>query len=260
MSALLTRPLPAGTKQIELGGLRALRTEPGGPPRGVVLHFHGGGFRLGCPESLGAYATALADRCGVAVVAPAYRLAPEHPFPAGLVDARHALTALRQSYDGPVILAGDSAGGALAAGLAALAAEEDGRPPAGLVLHSPWLDLTGSSRSLDSNAATDPLFSKASASQAAELYLQGHSPRDPMASPVFADVAGFPPTLISIGQGEVLLDDARTFHEALQAAGVPSELLVLPAMEHTAVCRNMELAGAAETFEATARFLDRLLG
>ena len=259
VAALLARPLDPATREVDLGGVRALRTEPPARVRGVVLHLHGGGFRLGCPESLSAYAAALAARCEVAFVAPAYRLAPEHPFPAGLVDARRAMQALQASFDGPIVLSGDSAGCALAAGLAALALD-DARPPEGLVLHSPWLDLTVTAAAYDANAATDPLFSRAAAEQAAEFYLQGHPPRDPLASPLFGDVAGFPPTLTSAGEGEVLAGDARSFHAALQAAGVSSELLLIAGMEHTAVCRNMELTGAAETLEATAAFIDRVLG
>lgn len=259
MAALLARPLDPATREVDLGGVRALWTEPPGRGRGVVLHLHGGGFRLGCPESLSAYAAALTARCDVAFVAPAYRLAPEHPFPAGLADAGAALSAVSARFDGPIILSGDSAGAALAAGLAALTLERP-RPPAGLVLHSPWLDLTVSSPAYEANAAADPLFSRASAEQAADLYLQGHPARDPLASPLFGDVAGFPPTFVSAGEGEVLVDDARRFHTALQRAGVSSELLLVAGMEHTAVCRNLELTGAAETFEATAAFIDRGLG
>lgn len=263
----MAEALAAGTWRVDapqqetnLGGVRVLRfPPPAGSPRGTVLHLHGGGFRIGCPEMISAYAAALASRCGVEVVCPAYRLAPEHPFPAGLADARAVMTALHNKRGNPLILSGDSAGGGLAAGLAALAVADDPRP-AGLVLLSAWLDLTVTSRSYADNAANDPLFSLAEAQKAAALYLQGASARDPLASPLFGSVDGFPPTLISIGQEEVLADDGRHFCETLRAAGIRASLHAVPGMEHVAVTRNFSLQGAAETFDAVATFIDRVTG
>jgi acetyl esterase/lipase len=124
------------------------------------------------------------------------------------------------------------------------------------MLLSAWLDLTAEAPAYQANAATDPLFSQASAVEAAELYLQGLSPRDPLASPLFAGLAGFPPVLVSVGEGEVLADDARRFHAALQAQGVASRLVAVADMQHTAVARSLDLPGAAETFEAVAGFVD----
>jgi monoterpene epsilon-lactone hydrolase len=255
-AASRTDPPPEETR---LGGVRSLRFGPPGRPCGTVLHLHGGGFRLGCPEMSAMFAAALADRCAVEVVCPDYRLAPEHPFPAGLAEAWAAITALQAEASAPLVLSGDSAGGGLAAALASMAATA-GRAPAGLVLLSPWLDLTVSSRSYEINAATDPMFSRAAAKEAAELYLQGVSPRHPLASPLFAQVDGFPPTLISMGQEEVLADDGRRFHAALRMAGRESSLLAVPGMEHVAVTRSLDLPGAAATFAAVAEFVDRLTG
>jgi acetyl esterase/lipase len=238
-----------------LGGVRVLRFLPSGANRGSVIHLHGGGFRLGCPEMIAPFAAALAARCGVEVICPAYRLAPEHPFPAGLADASAVLSALGREGAGPIILSGDSAGGGLAASLAALCVA-NGVGLSGLVLLSPWLDLTVTNSCYEANAATDPLFSSASARDAAELYLQGVSPRHPLASPLFGPVSGFPPTLISIGEGETLAGDGRGFHEMLCAAGVPARLHPVAGMEHVAVTRELTLPGAAETFESVAEFVD----
>lgn len=243
---------------LDLDGVRALRFGAPGRPRGSVLHLHGGGFRQGCPEMTGPFAAALAQRCAVDVFCLGYRLAPEHPFPAGLADARAALGALQASVAGPIVLSGDSAGGGLAAGLAVLAAADD-RPAAGLVLLSPWLDLTVTSRFYEINAGSDPLFSRLSASEAAGLYLQGASSEHPLASPLFAPLAGLPPTFVSVGEGEVLVEDSRRFASALREAGVAATLSVIPGMEHTAVVRDRALTGAAETFAALAEFVDGVL-
>lgn len=239
-----------------LGGRRVLRFKPKGTPRGTVLHLHGGGFRLGGPEMEGPLAEALAERCAVEIVAPQYRLAPEHPFPCGLADALAALTALREETgDRPLVLSGDSAGGGLAAALAVLGTVRI----EGLVLLSPWLDTAVTAPSFAENAGSDPMFSRESAEVAAGLYLQGQDPRHPLASPLHAPITAFPPTLISVGTGEVLRDDSLRFHDKLRAIGVPSELTAVAGMEHVAVVRGLHMPGAAETFEAMAAFIDRIV-
>lgn len=246
------------TRRPVAGGLLAdvpvLRIGPeSGPLRGRVVHFHGGGFRLGCPEMDAPFAEALADACGVEVILPRYRLAPEAPFPAALADGRAVCRALGDSL--PLVLMGASAGGGLAAGLAAMSGPE----AAGLVLLSAWLDLTVQAPAYAANAGSDPLFGREAATAAAALYLQGHDPRDPLASPLFADAGLFPPALVTAGSGEVLADDARAFHRHLQAAGVPSHLLLVDGMEHVAVTRSPDSAGAAETFAAIVQFVDGIL-
>lgn len=243
-------------QETALSGLRCLRFAPEGAPRGYVLQLHGGGFRIGRPEFESRFAEALAANCGVEVFVPQYRLAPEAPFPAGLADALAAFDALHAGAGGlPVIVSGDSAGGGLAAGLGLLR----GDAIAALVLLSPWLDLTVSAPSYAANAASDPMFSKASADEAAELYLQGFDPAHPLASPLLAQIAAYPPALISVGTGEVLADDALRFHAKLQGAGLASTLCAVDGMEHVAVVRGLAMPGAAETFAAVARFIGSLL-
>ncbi len=256
-AALAAGAWAAAAEEALLGRRRALRFKPSGPSRGTVLHLHGGGFRLGAPEMAGPLAEALAQRCQIEVVAPQYRLAPEHPFPCGLIDALAALAALRdETGDKPLILSGDSAGGGLAAALAVL----DRAPIDGVALFSPWLDMTVTAPSFAANAGTDPMFSKDAADAAAGLYLQGFDPAHPLASPLHAPITAFPPTLISVGAGEVLRDDSLRFHHKLQAIGATAELEVVEGMEHVAVVRGLDMPGAAETFEAVAAFIDRIVG
>ncbi len=162
-----------------------------------------------------------------------YALAPEHPFPAGLHDAIHVYDAVRAETSSlPVLVGGDSAGGGLATSLvvAALAA---GLPlPSGVILFSPWLDLTVSADSYASRARSDLLFSATSATAAAGLYLQGWDPRHPLASPVIADLQGFPPVLLFVGSEEVLLDDALALASALSRAGSTVALHSIAGMQH----------------------------
>ena len=250
-----TDPAP---DEVTLGGVRTLLFRPAEPARGAVLHMHGGAFRIGCPEQLGPFASALARQCQVTVVCPAYRLAPECPFPAGLRDGWAVLAAMVEAGAQPFILSGDSAGAALAAGLAALASTET-ISLAGLALLSPWLDLTVTNQTFETNALTDPLFSKEAARDAATLYLQGHVPNDPLASPLFGSVVGFPPTFISTGEGEVLVDDTKRFHQRLLEADVATTVSIIPEMEHVAVIRGRDLTGAEETFLKLTDFISATL-
>ncbi len=235
-----------------LGGVRCIRFPAPENSRGVVIHFHGGGYRQGCPEMTGPFAEALAKRCQVDVICPAYRLAPEHPFPAALHDALAVVRALDAARR-PLILSGDSAGGGIAAALATLV------PADGLILLSAWLDLRLTSSAYERNAASDQLVRRDNAEEGAHFYLQGHAPDDPLASPVFADPAHFPRTLLSVGAGELFVDDSVALHTRLQDAGVEASLYVIPGMEHIAVVRGFGKTGAAETFDAVARFVDQMI-
>jgi len=243
-----------------LRGRSVLRCRPGGEPRARVLHFHGGGFRMGAPEMIGPFAEVLADRCGAEVVVPRYRLAPEHPFPAGLADAIACLQELAHEGSSglPLIVSGDSAGAGLAASLAVLAATGGPRID-GLVLLSPWLDLTATAASYAGNAANDPMFSREAAVLAAGLYLQGFDPCHPLASALFAPIATYPPTFIGVGAGEVLLDDSLRFYEKLRAIGASSELNVIDGMDHVSVVRSLDLPGATETMMLIEGFINSII-
>jgi monoterpene epsilon-lactone hydrolase len=245
-------------EEVQIGGVRCLRFSPSGASRGTLLHMHGGAFRIGCPEQIAPFALALAQACKVIVICPAYRLAPEHPFPAGLNDGWAVLRALAETEGHALILSGDSAGGGLAASLAALA-HHAGISPAGLALLSPWLDLSVIDPAYTTNAATDPLFSAQAAREAAALYLQGHMPGDSLASPLLVELSGYPPTYLNVGTGEVLAGDAGRLRDRLEQAGVPVTLHVVDGMEHVAVTRDRSLVGSDETFERLAEFVESIL-
>ena len=252
--AFATREAPIETV---VAGLRTWRFRAAPSARGWLLQFHGGGFRMGSPEFAARFAEALTVSLPIAVVIPQYRLAPEAPFPAGLNDALAALRALRDEIgpDAPLIVGGDSAGAGLAASLGVLAAAGEASRIDALVLLSPWLDLTVSAPAYAENAQSDPLFSRGSADLAAELYLQGVDAHHPLASPLHATLAGYPRTLISVGDGEVLRDDSLRFHRRLVESGVDARLSVVDGMEHVAVMRGLDRPGATETFEAVVEFI-----
>ena len=189
-----------------------------------------------------------------------YRLAPEHPFPAAVDDA---LSAYQWALDNGtpasrIVIAGDSAGGGLTA--AALVAIRDRSldTPAGAICLSPWVDLTNTSETYTSRASADKMFSLASATEASEMYLKGQDPKLPLASPLFADLAGLPPLLILVGDAEVLLDDSRTLAERASAAGVRTELFIYPEMPHVWTLNYPAYPEAAQAFDQMASFVARV--
>jgi acetyl esterase/lipase len=206
----------------------------GGSGDPAVLYFHGGGYRLGSATSYRSYGSHLARACSAQVLLVDYRLAPEHPFPAAVDDALVAYRWLLadERLAARVVIGGDSAGGGLAAALA-LRARDEGLPlPAGVVCLSPWADLTNSAGSYGRCAESDALFSKASADEAAGLYLNGTDAVNPLASPVRGDWVGLPPLLIQASECEVLVDDATGLAANAGRAGVDVELHLYPDMPH----------------------------
>ena len=193
-----------------------LRPRHGTPRRGTVLYLHGGAYCVGAPATHRPITGALARGTGMAVFALDYRLAPEHPYPAALHDALAACRALRAH--GPLVLAGDSAGGGLALATA-LALRDAGEPaPAALFLLAPWADLTLAQ--LPAPATGEAMLNPAWVRACAAFYLAGGDAARPGASPLLADLRGLPPTLIQTGTDDLLHTEALRLHGALQQAGV----------------------------------------
>jgi monoterpene epsilon-lactone hydrolase len=263
LRATIASPVPSPTRTVTvaaetLGGVACVVCEPAEPLASLV-YLHGGGFRLGSASGSAAFGVRMADAARVRVIAVEYALAPEHPFPAGLRDAVAAYEATRSTWAEPVLVGGDSAGGGLATGVVA-AALAAGQPlPSGVALFSPWLDLTVSAASYDARADTDQLFSAAQAREAAALYLQGSDPHHPLASPLLADLSGFPPTLIFVGTEEVLLDDTRALERALAATGTAVEAHVVEGMQHVWPTLAPQLPESDAALRALAAFVGRLV-
>jgi acetyl esterase/lipase len=242
-------------EETDIGGVPCIVCSPGSPARSLV-YFHGGGYRLGSPAGWRTFGSSVAAASNTRVVLVDYALAPEHPFPTALRDAISVYDAV--SADGGIVYAGgDSAGGGLTAALTIACLRRGVAVPTGLVLISPWVDLTLTAGTFESRAETDIMFPKASAADAAELYLQGHDPRDPLVSPQFADVAGFPPTQIFVGGQETLLDDSLEFAARVARAGGAVELVVAPDQQHDYPCLAPDTDAGRAAHAAIARFLGR---
>lgn len=220
-------PLPddVARTRVELGGVGCALLEPPGAGEDVLFYLHGGGYGGGSAKSHGELAARLARAAGAVAYLPEYRLAPEHRFPAALDDALAAYRALIAEVGDAtrVVVGGDSAGGGLAVAMA-VAIRDAGEPlPRALALLSPWLDLTCTSPSWDSRFEGDPVLDH-HLRDSAKDYLGEADPRDPLASPLFADLQGLPPTLILVGTHEILYDDALSFADVATEQGVNVEL------------------------------------
>lgn len=205
---------------MELAGRPALHFTPDTPKPGAILFFHGGGYSLGSPQSHKPLVSRMSALFGMEAYSADYRLAPEHVCPDAVEDGEDVLQLVRKQTEGPLIVSGDSAGGGLT--LACVLRHRDaGRPmPDALYLLSPWTDLTLSGDSVASRARRDPMLTPEALAAGAALYLDGRDPRDPDASPLFADLKGLPPVFIQVGQDEILLDDSTRLHARLDEAGV----------------------------------------
>lgn len=264
-AAAMTRPTPEGVavRKTVLGGRPALELEPAGAAdRGRLLYLHGGGYVIGSPDTHTGLAGELAARTGLRATSVDYRLAPEHPFPAAVDDGLAAYRDLLATGADPreIVVAGDSAGGGLSIATL-LAAREAGLPqPAAVVVFSPWVDLTLSGESMRTKEDADPIFSEADVRAYADLYIGSGNRSHPLASPVFADLAGLPPMLVQVGADEVLLDDAVRLAARAGAADVEATLEIGPGLPHVYQTEYGRLDEADAALDRAARFLAGHLG
>jgi acetyl esterase/lipase len=232
---------------------------PGSDHSKVVLYLHGGGYCIGSPGAYRSTVTQLARRTRARVIAPSYRLAPEHPHPAGLEDALSAYSWLltQDIAADRIAIAGDSAGGGLALATV-LAIRDRGLPmPSSIVLISPCLDLTFTTPSIETNARLDPMLRPSWVRWCARQYLGGLSAEHPACSPLFADLKGLPPMLVQVGSDEILLDDATRIVKKSNAAGVDATLRVFERLWHDFQVHAGVLDEADTALDDIATFLLR---
>jgi epsilon-lactone hydrolase len=231
---------------------------PGSDPSRVLMFFHGGGYCSGSILSHRRMVTEAGRAGGVRTLAVSYRLAPEHPFPAACQDT---LTAWRRLIkDGyaarRIAVGGDSAGGGLTLALAGELKRAGEELPGCLWLASPWTDLTMSGATLATKSAVDPLIHKEYLEELAQAYLpDGVDRKDPRVSPLFADLAGLPPTLVQVGSAETLLDDSARFAAAAGAADVRVTLEVWPQMIHAWPMWNARLEPGRRALASAGAFI-----
>ncbi len=235
-------PVPEAAER-RIAGVRCRVFAPEGPARAVYLHFHGGGMILGAPEMNDPANLELSRRLGVAVVSVDYRLAPEHPYPAGpddgvAVAAWLVENARREFGSERLLVGGESAGGYMAAAVLLRARDELGAierfAGANLVFGVYDWGRSPSQRGTRPHEGPD-LLEPEGIRMFTDCYLPGRSDderRDPAVSPAFADLRGLPPALLSVGTCDHLLDDTLLFASRSAAAGNEVELFVAPDLPH----------------------------
>lgn len=229
-----------------------------GSAAGVLLYLHGGGY-FACSTRSHRPFTGYFARQGFRVYAPDYRLAPEHPFPAALLDAVAAYRAVRAEVgdETRIVIGGDSAGGGLAlATMLTLRAEGDALPAAA-VLFSPLTDMVGTGASRLTNDARCAMFRGSGFACVAEFYLNGTDPHNPLVSPLFADLHGLPPLLIHVGADETLLDDSTQLADRARAAGVAVQLKIWPVVSHVWQMAHHFIPEARQSLDEASAFLQQ---
>ena len=254
----LTAPSAGLTwEEFDLAGMKAawcrLKAPHGG--RHAILYCHGGGYTSGNLGYSRVLASKLTHATGYDTLSFEYRLAPEHLYPAALEDALRAWDHLMLHGYGAehIVLAGDSAGGNLALALCRRLRSAGRRLPGAMLLMSPWTDMTMSGQSYTERAEIDPMLTPEYIEAVRLAYAAGRDYRSSDLSPLFADFTGFPPTLIQVGDHEILYSDSEQLYQAMKRANVPCRLQVSEGMWH--VFQMFPIRKASVAIENIARFL-----
>jgi acetyl esterase/lipase len=262
-AGLAPAPRSVAIRPVDAGGVPAERVIPRDAPRDrCLLYIHGGAWCMGSPRTHRRLVAELAAGAGVRAVSVDYRLAPEHPFPAALDDcvAAYRWVLARRVDPARIVVAGDSAGGNLAAALLVRLRDEGVPLPAAAVLLSPATDLAWTGASVVARKAVDPFFAQVAPDAFVADYVGPHDVREPWISPLYADLHGLPPLLVHVGGHEVLLDDSVRFAERAEAAGVQARLVVWPGMMHVFQTFSPFLPEAARANREIAAFIRERIG
>jgi monoterpene epsilon-lactone hydrolase len=252
---------PKGTTATtrRIAGLEvAQRSAAGSAPDRVVLHLHGGGYCIGEPAMAHAWAGLLADAAAATVLLPDYPLAPEAPFPRALDQVAGVWEELTATVaPSRIVLSGDSAGGGLAVALAARLRDQGAPPPAGLLLLSPWLDLTVDRHADADLVRRDPMLDPDWLAACASAYAGGTDLADPGVSPLLGSVAGLPPALVQSGADDVLVGDSIRFARDVGASGGEVVLSIANGLWHIFPMQAGMLAAADGAVRQAAAFIGR---
>jgi len=234
---------------------------PDSDPDRVLLYFHGGGYCSGSIRSHRGMVSEIGRAAKVRTLALGYSLAPEHPFPAALEDAVAAFEYLLAMGipSERIAIGGDSAGGGLTLATMIRLREAGRSLPACAWLVSPWVDLEMSGASIDTKDADDPLIHRAYLQELASAYCGKESPRNPLISPLYADLGGLPPILVQVGSAETLLDDAVAIVERLGEADRRVTLEIWPRMIHAWHLWSARLTAGQQAIASAGAYIDRHL-
>ncbi len=217
---------------VTMAGIKIDRVRPIAP-QATVLYIHGGGFVAGTTRTYFSWAGHVAQALKADVYLPRYRLAPEFAYPTALDDVQGAYAELLRAHpERPIIVAGDSAGGALMLALLLRLRDQAISMPVAGIAYSPYANLTTEPPSRITCQHSDDMLSLDMLHTGRNFYLQGHDAHDPYASPSFGDFTGLPPLWLSASEHECLRDDCLAVANQAQHAGIKTELVLRPHMPH----------------------------
>ncbi|NEW43502.1 alpha/beta hydrolase [Nocardia cyriacigeorgica] len=253
------QPAPAGTdlRRVQLAGRPAERFTAGTPGEGAVLYLHGGGYAVGSPTTHRSLTARLAHETGCAVYSLDYRLAPEHPFPAGLDDAEAAFLELVDEHGyapEQIAISGDSAGGGLALATAQRLIGRHGHTPAALGLIAPWTDPNQIP-----DRYRDLVISKPWSRACAAAYLGAGDSNDPGYAPLLGELRGLPPTYVQVDVSELLHPQCVDLTAALRDVGVAVTFTETRGLWHVAQLQAALVGPAAAVLTGMAEFLSEAI-
>ena len=242
-----------------VGGTSGWWAKPAHAHKGAaMIHVHGGWFIMGTAQAYRNFVGHIALSASADAFIPEYRLAPEHPFPAAVRDLEACYRGLVDQGITKIAFTGDSAGGDLALVLLSIASAQSSKnavTPVGAVVFSPITDLTLTGESYGTRAEADLYFTKSQVAGLVRSYLGPADPKNPLASPLCAELTGLPPIRVHVGDDEVLLDDSRRYVERAVAAGVDARLDIWMGMPHGFVTNVGGFTAATQALKASGMFL-----
>jgi monoterpene epsilon-lactone hydrolase len=250
-------------RETTIGGIACEWLVPeGSDKKKVLLYLHGGAYVMGSPATHRRMVSFISAYSGIPALLPDYRLAPEHPFPAGLEDC---LSVYRHITDGQVsaenlAIGGDSAGGGMTMATLLSLRDAGDALPAAAVLLSPWLDLAATGESTKTRAEHDPWFDPADMPSVVDHYCDPNDRENPLVSPLYGDVSGLPPMLVQVGDHEILLSDSTRIAEKISAAGGEVDLQVWPGMWHVFQYFVGQMPESRKAIRKIAEFLKLKIG
>jgi monoterpene epsilon-lactone hydrolase len=224
----------------------------------AILYLHGGAYVVGSAQAYRNFAGQIGVRARVPTFVADYSLAPERPFPAAVDDAEAAYRGLADAGFSKIAIAGDSAGGGLAlvttARMSETARRNSKAGPVAVVAISPWTDLAMTGTSITTRAKRDPVLKLAMLKSSQQFYLGQTDPKNPLASPLYADLAELPPVLLHVGEDEILLDDALRYADRVGQAPL-AEVHVWKGMTHVFPVNSGLLRAARDALDNIGAFL-----
>jgi epsilon-lactone hydrolase len=249
-----------------IGGVKAFIIAPrevaNGNRERVLVHVHGGGYVLAPGEAGIPEAILMAAFGRIKVISVDYRMPPDFPYPAAMDDAMAVYREVVKTTDPKKIgIFGTSTGGGMTLAMV-LRAKQEGLPlPGAIAPATPWSDMTKTGDTYFANEMVDNILVSNDGwlADAANLYANGHDLKDPMLSPVYGDLEGFPPTILTSGTRDLFLSNTVRVHRKLRAAGVVADLIVFEGQSHAQYLFVPDAPEGKEYFIEVNAFFDKHL-